>query len=277
MPVISKEQIFAITRGFLVQKAGAAATQKFTGISPSVLLNPGLLDSTTTNLATGVATVTVASTANYKVGMSIQKISGAGAFFNGSPLCVYSKNDNGTVFTVGNYPEKILDNLTATLESNNIITITSSHDTSKIVPGLKVTKVSGDGAFNATGCFVKEITGPKTFTVVTTIDSSSVPGSTAATHATIGAIVFYVGGVTRNHATAGAITSFLVGGIDFPNNAIYGLGDLNPAVYTLATGSSTIGGEVVARFGGDINGNGGLANIERDYHFTGQCLIRKLK
>jgi len=30
MPVISKEQIFAITRGFLVQKAGAAATQKFT-------------------------------------------------------------------------------------------------------------------------------------------------------------------------------------------------------------------------------------------------------
>lgn len=67
------------------------------------------------------------------------------------------------------------------------------------------------------------------------------------------------------------------GGINITNNQLPGLGDPPNGTYTVAVNNETVAGNVIARFGGDITGDSALSNVERDYHLTGQYLIRKLK
>ena len=280
MAIISKEQLLAMARGFIRQNLGATTTQTFTPPSPSSLYQSFVFsDTTQAALNTANAIVTVTSTANYRAGMPIARISGTSAFFNGSPLCVHEVL-NETTFNVGNFPKEVITNVTATLETaTNVVTITSNHTTRNLVVGMLCTKISGTGAFNATGPYIKAITGEKTFTVVTTIDTSSVPGATVANHATAGDIVFRVGGITRNSATAGlAGMVFAVnGGINLTNNQIPGTGDPGHQLLTLAKVTDTLSGNVIYVTGGDISNDGTLSNVEKDYHYTGRMLIRKLK
>lgn len=280
MPAISKEQALALMYGVLIQKDGSTASTTFTGIPGETIFNSGFQGlATTTNLLTTDAVVVIANTAGLVPGMSITKVTGGGAFFSTSPVVVFSV-DSSTNFKVGNFAEKAVPYLTATLTTSpatNVVTLTGNYTTRDLKPGMKVTKISGDGAFNATGPFIKAILNERQFSLVTTVTNANVPGATAANHATAGDIVFYAGGIVRNHATAGAITSFCAGGVDFTNEQIKGLGDPTPQVVSLADSSSTIGANVVALTGGDISNNNTLSNEEKDYHFTGQILRRKLK
>lgn len=280
MPAISKEQTLALMYGVLIKKDGSTNSTTFTGIPGETLFNPGIQGlTTTTNLSTSNAVVVIASTAGLVPGMSITKATGGGAFFTTSPIVVFSVDSN-TNFKVGNFAEKAVPYLTATLTTSpatNIVTLTGDYTTRNLRPGMKVTRISGDGAFHATGPFIKAILNERQFSLVTTVGTDNVPGATAANHATPGDIVFYAGGIVRNHAIAGAITSFCAGGIDFTNDQIKGLGDPTPQVVSLANSSSTVGTNVVAITGGDISNNNSLSNEEKDYHLTGQGLRKKLK
>lgn len=72
-------------------------------------------------------------------------------------------------------------------------------------------------------------------------------------------------------------TLLATSGIDITNSRLPGLGDPASGVFTVAVNNETVAGNVIARLGGDITGDSTLSNVERDYHLTGQYLIRKLK
>lgn len=80
----------------------------------------------------------------------------------------------------------------------------------------------------------------------------------------------------------GTIT-IAVGGINLTSNQIPGTGDPARQALPLATSTSTIttdpnvGTVFVARNGGDLDKDGNLEALERDYHLTGQGLRKKLK
>jgi hypothetical protein len=152
------------------------------------------------------------------------------------------------------------------------VTLTEG-DTSKILPGHQITIVAAQstGAFNATGSFVLAVTGPKTFTVKTTRT-----GSTAANHATAGAVYFNIGGTPLNHANGGGI-DLVFGGYDVANNTIPGMGNPVQTAYKLANTTDLVGSDLVHKTGGDIDNGATLGNEEKDYHYTGQLLLRKLK
>lgn len=85
--------------------------------------------------------------------------------------------------------------------------------------------------------------------------------------------------ITISGATFGTGTGTMtvaIGGIDLANEAVPYSGNPARQTFTLAR-SETIGGLSVAQNGGDLNKNSTLDNYEKDYHFTGQCLRKKLK
>lgn len=286
MSSISKEQLLAIMYGVLIKNKGGTSSQIFTGIPGSTLLARGA-DGLAATLATGTSdvTLTTGSTAFLSPGMPIIEIgTNAGDFFatTGGVLNVVHSIQSATAFKVGNFAEYVENNLTATLAtSTNVVNLTSG-TTVNLRPGMKVTKISGDGAFEDSTTYIMAITGLTSFTVGQALGTDNVV-TTAANHATAGNIVFYVGGELRNHATLGAIT-FAVGGIDLTNNQIPGIGDPTRQTITLASSSETItkaagGGSIlVCLNGGNVEtANATLSLLEEDYHYTGQILRRKLK
>lgn len=285
MSSVSKEQLLAIMYGVLIKNKGGTSSQTFTGIPGSTLLARGT-DGLTATLATGTSevTLTAGSTASLSPGMPIIETgSNAGDFFatTGGVLNVVHSIQSATVFKVGNFAEYVESNLTATLAtSTNVVNLTSG-TTVNLRPGMKVTKISGDGAFQDATTYIMAITGLTSFTVGQTLGTNNVV-TTAANHSTAGDIVFYAGGELRNHATLGAMV-FAAGGIDLTNNQIPGLGDPNRQTISLTTSSETItkaaGGSVlVCLNGGNIEtANATLSLLEEDYHYTGQILRRKLK
>lgn len=284
MSSITKEQLLAFMYGVLIKNKGATASQKFTGISGSTLIAGGG-DGLVATLATGTAdvTLTTGSTVGLQPGMPVVKSTGTGVFFatTGGVLNVVHSIQSSTAFKVGNFAESVDSGLRATLAtSTNVVTLTEG-TTSNLRVGMKVTKLTGDGAFNATGPYVMAITGPTTFTVGTTLGTDNTV-TTAANHATAGNIYFYAGGIVRNHATLGS-TTFAIGGVDLTNNQIPGTSDPARQTITLATSSETItkvaGGSVlVCLNGGNVEtANATLSLLEEDYHYTGQILRRKLK
>jgi hypothetical protein len=277
MSAISKEQFLALTYGVLIKKDGSTDSTTFTAVNGASLLNAGVEGlATTTNLLTTDSVVVVANTAGIFPGMSVIRVAGAGAFYTTHPVVVYSV-DSATQITLGSFAQRAETNLEATLvQGESTVTLTSG-TTRRLEPGMKLTKISGGGAFNTTNAFVKAILNDRQFTVVTTVDTSNVPGASPATHQTSGAVLFYAGGIVRNNSTAGAITSFTVGGINLTNNQVPGTGDPTPQVFSLANATNTIGTDLVCLVGGDISNNGALGNEEKDYHYTGQILRRKLK
>jgi hypothetical protein len=68
-----------------------------------------------------------------------------------------------------------------------------------------------------------------------------------------------------------------VGGINLSNGAVPGLGDPDRAAYRIATSSDVISSVSVIANGGDLNKNGSLSDLEKDYHTTGQALFKLLK
>lgn len=278
MPNLSKEQVIAISYGVLYKNKGSTATQKFTPIAAKTLLTPGL-EVQTCSITSGVATITVADTTNITPGMLVTEVNAkAGQMatntgnFPRPGIFVYSIN-SATEVSVGSDAQYIDVGLKATLATGtNTVTLTEG-DTSQLLPGHQITIVAGQstGAFNATGSFVLAVTGPKTFTVKTTRI-----GSAVANHATAGEVLFYVGGTPLNHATSGGI-DLVFGGYDVGNNAIPGMGNPVQTAYKLANSTDLIGADLVHKTGGDINNGATLGNEEKDYHYTGQLLLRKLK
>jgi len=121
--------------------------------------------------------------------------------------------------------------------------------------GMAVNKVTGTGALNATQGFIGAIV---------SVDSSN---ATAGILVNTRLTVVDANGSALNHATNGDLTAFVVGGIDYTNNQVPGLGNPTRLVYTLTNG----------RDAGDMNNNGSVTAVERDYHLTGIGLRKKLK
>jgi hypothetical protein len=280
MPAITFQQSLAFTKGILYKNVGGTATQVFSGIAPETLFTPGTDTAYTATLAstnTGLVTITNAGVTNAGIlpGMQVFQTAGAGAFAAGDNF-VHSLNST-TGFNIGSDRQFVVRGLSAVLTAGtNVVTITNG-TTSGIKVGHLVTEVgTGAGAFGNSGVvYVSAITGPTTFTV-----SSDTAGTTPSNHGTPGAVTFDIGGYIKFHTVANAIT-FRVGGVDFTNERIPGLGDLARSAFTLTNTSNLVSLNAVNVLaylnGGDVNISGTLQETERDYHTTGLRIQKKIK
>ena len=280
MPAISAQQLLAIGRGLFIKNLSTGTnTQVFSGIPVETVLTPGVdtlfvnaaTSTTNANIVLGGTGVQV--TTGILPGMVIKEI-GTKAGQIPAEAVVFSVTNNNT-FVMGTAPQYVVRGLKATLSGTdtNIVNLTEGvTDLFKV--GYKVTKSGAEaGAFGNGGTvYIKEILSRTSFSL-----ASDVPDlQNSANHATQGAITFDVGGYTLNGITGGNL-DIRVGGVDFANNAIPGLGDLARRTYTLPTTSTAVNNVLVYLNGGDITGLNNIENIEKDYHTTGLRLQKKLK
>lgn len=127
---------------------------------------------------------------------------------------------------------------------------------SNISVGMPINKVAGAGALNATQGYIGTIT---------SVDATNSPIGTPLVNTRL--TVVNSSGTALNNATAGALTKFTVGGIDLTNNQIPGLGDPSREVFTIGVGNP----------GGDMDANGSVSNLEKDFHLTGIGIRKKVK
>lgn len=159
---------------------------------------------------------------------------------------------NGKVILEGREGLTTAINLSTT---NNRVIIAGLNPVN-IKVGMAINKTSGIGAFNATQGFIGSIT---------SVDSTD---GTANPLVNTRLTIVDANGNALNNATNGDNTfTFAVGGIDFTNNQVPGQGNPTRLVYTLTNGKNA----------GDLNNNGTVTNLEKDYHLTGIGIRKKVK